>query len=214
MKSYTLSLLAAACAALAPLSAAEKQKTADLSGYPFFAGKKGGYATQYAPGLTATLLLTDMQKQEIAAAQADMANDEGVKAARGISKGDPNVTAEQRDKARASMDAASNRLRERVNAILTSEQKALIEKINAAYLAAIEDTGIVYADKFATPNVKADEAARKRLQEEKNQDTVDQFLHKLEVVLTPAQREAMTRAAEEEAKRSAMAAGSKKPSKK
>src|SRR6185436_7692303 len=104
----------------------------------------------------------------IAAAREEMSNDEAVKAARSIPKSDPNVTAEQREKGRAAMEAASARLREKVAAILTAEQKALIEKINAAYASAVEDTGVVYADKFAS--VKADEAARKRIQEEKSQD--------------------------------------------
>lgn len=88
------------------------------------------------------------------------------------------MTAEQREKARAAQEAATARLHEKVATILTAEQKALIEKINAAYSGAVEDTGVVYADKFAS--VKADEAARRRLQEDKNQDTEEQFFHKLD----------------------------------
>ena len=73
----------------------------------------------------------------------------------------------------------------------------------------MEDTGIVYADKFST--VKADEAARRRIQEDKNQDIEEQFLHKLDGILTPGQKEAMTRAAAEEEQRNAKAAATKKP---
>ena len=76
-----------------------------------------------------------------------MSNDESVRAARSISKSDPSVTAEQREKARVAMEAATARLREKVAAIRTAEQKALIDEINAAYAAAIEDTGIVYAQR-------------------------------------------------------------------
>ncbi len=153
-------LLVAGFTALAPLGAAEKQKSPDVNGYPFWKGKKSGTVTQHVPGLNAVLQLSEPQKQQIAAARDEMANDEGVKAARAISKSDPTVTAEQREKARAIVEAASARLRERVASILTPEQNALIEKINAAYMAAVEETGIVYADKFASPSVKLDGAAR------------------------------------------------------
>jgi hypothetical protein len=109
------------------------------------------------------------------------------------------VTKEQRDQARATIEAASARLRERVATILTPGQKALIEMINAAYAAAVEETGIIYAENFAS--IKADEVARRRIQEQKSQDTEEQFLHKLDSVLSPGQREAMNRTAEEEQRR-------------
>jgi hypothetical protein len=205
-------LLLTGFTALGTLVAAEKQATTDLSNYPFWSSKKRGATTQFVPGLTAALQLSDAQKKDIAAARDEILNDEAVKAARGISKSDPNVTAEQRDKARATVDAANARLRERVAAILTPEQKSLVEKINAAYASANDDTGIVYEEKFAS--VKADEAARRRIQEEKNQDIEEHFYSKLDGILSTSQKEAMTRAAEEEVKRSATAAGTKKPVKK
>jgi len=192
-------VLLSAFAALATINAAEKQKTSDVNSYPFWTGgKKAGAVTQFMPGLNAALQLSETQKEQIAAARDEMMNDEGVKAARGISKSDPSVTAEQREKAKAVVEAATARFREKVAAILTPEQKTLIEKINAAYAAAVEDTGIVYAEKFASPSVKADPAARQRLQEEKSQDTEEGFLHKLDAILTPPQKEAVAAAAKEE----------------
>lgn len=192
------------------LGAAEKEKKGvQVDDYPFWTVEKRGYAPQFFPGLNAALQLTDAQKQQIAAARDEMANDEGVKATRGLSKNDPNVTDEQREKARAAVAAAAARMRERVATILTPEQKTLIEKINAAWAAAGEATGIIYSEKFAS--VKGDEAARRRVQEEKAQDLEDQFLHKLDGILTPAQREAMTRAGEEEHQRNLKAAAMKKP---
>lgn len=155
-------------------SAAEPGKRPDVTDFPFWTAKKRGYVSQFVPGLTAALQLTDEQKQAIAAAREEWSNDEGLKSARSISKSDPSVTADQREKARATIDAATARLRERVDAILSPEQKAVIEKINKAYAAAVDDVGIVYQDKFAS--VKADEAARRRIQQEKNQDTEEQFL--------------------------------------
>lgn len=208
----TSSFLTVLCAAFAMLTvtlgAEEKQKRAEVSDYPFWTSPKRGYVPAFTPGLNATLQLTEAQREQIAKARAEMMSDATVQAARGISKSDPSVTAEQREKARATLDAANTRLREQVNAILTPEQKTLIEKINAAHAAAIEETGIVYADKFAS--VKADEAARKRIQEEKTQDTEEQFLNKLDGILNESQKAAMTRAAEEEQQRNAKAATAKK----
>jgi hypothetical protein len=210
MKTHSfLTLLLVGLTTLAALGAEQKQKRSDVADFPFWTSAKRGYVTAFVPGLNATLQLTDAQREQIAKARDEMANDAAVQAARGISKSDPSVTAEQRDKARATMDAATARLREQVASILTPEQKALIEKINAAYAAAVEETGIVYADKFAS--VKADEAARRRIQEEKSQDTEEQFLHKLDGILTESQKAALARAGEEEQQRNAKAATAKKP---
>jgi Spy/CpxP family protein refolding chaperone len=210
MKTLLVMPLVAGLIALTAVNAAEKKGSASAD-YPFWTAKKRGYVTQFVPGLNAVLQLTDAQREQIAAAREEMANNEEVKAARGIPKSDLNVTAEQRDKARAVIEAAATRLHEKVAGILTPGQKELIEKINAAYASAVEDVGIVYADKFAS--VKADEAARRRIQDEKNQDTEEQFLHKLDGILTPSQKEAMTHAAEEEEQRNANDAAAKKPAK-
>ena len=173
-----LTLLLAVITALGTLGAAEKQKRPDVTDYPFWTAKKRGYVAQFVPGLTAVLELSDAQKERIAAARDEMSNDEAMKAARGISKSDPSVTAEQRDRARAALEAATARLREKVAAILTAEQKALIDKINAAYAAAVEGYG--------------------------------QFLHKLDGLLAPGQKEAMKVAAEREERQNAKAAAVKK----
>jgi hypothetical protein len=210
MKSHPfLTTLLVGITALASLGAAEKQKISSLGDYPFWTSKKRSSTGQFVPGLNAVLQITDAQKEQIAAAREEMANDEGAKAVRGISKNDPSVTAEQREKARAAMEVATARMQTKVAAILTAEQKALIEKINAVYAAAVEDVGIIYADKFAS--VKTDEAARKRLQDDKNQDTEEHFFRKLDALLTPAQKDAMKRAAAEEEQRNAKAAATKKP---
>ena len=208
MKTKVFAPLLASFIALATVGGAEKQKTSAVDDYPFWTSKKRGNVGQFVPGLTATLQLTASQKDQIAAARDEMAQDEAVKAARGISKNDPSVTAERREKARATLETATARLRARVDAILTPEQKALIEKINGAYAAAVEETGVVYEDKFGS--VKADEAARRRVQEEKNQDIEEQFFHKLDGILTASQKEVMNSAAEEEVQRKAQAAGAKK----
>lgn len=196
-------LLLAALLALPGLAAAEKEKRADVSDYPFWTAKKRGASAQFVPGLTAALALTDAQVQQIAAARDAMGNDDAVRAARGISKSDPSVTAEQREKGRAAIEAATASLRGKVAAILTPEQRALIERINGAYAAAVEETAIVYEDRFA--GVKNDEAARKRLHEDIRDDIEEQFRHKLDTVLTAEQRTAVAGAAKaEEARKTAV----------
>jgi hypothetical protein len=201
--------LVLACAGLAA-AAAEKQlqeKRSSVSDYPFWNARKRGDVPQFVPGLTAVLQLTPTQAEQIAAARSEVGNDEAVKAARSLRKDDPSVTPEQREKAHATVEAANTKLRERVSTILTPEQRALIAKINAAYEATVEEIGTIYEEKFAS--IKADQAARRRIQQEKNDDTEDHFLHKLDSLLTPAQKDAMARAAEEEHRRSA--AAPKKP---
>ena len=180
-----------------------KEKRAGTIDYPFWSSKKRPDSPAFVPGLNAVLDLTAAQQEQISAARSEAMNDEGAKAAR-ASKGDPSMTPEQKEKARAAMDAASAKLRDKVAAILTPEQKALIAKINSAYADTVEEIGTIYNDKFAS--VKAAEAARKRIQEEKAQDTTDQFLHKLDSILTPAQKDAMTKAGEEEKKEAAQSA--------
>jgi hypothetical protein len=189
-------------------SAADFKKGREVADFEFWTAKKRGHVPQFVPGLTAALELSDAQREAIATAREEWSSDEGLKAARSISKSDPSVTTEQREKARAAIDAATARLHERVDAILSPEQKALIDKINVAYAEAVEEIGIVYQDKFSS--VKADAAARRRIQEEKNQDTEEQFLHKLDGILTASQREAVARAAEIEEQRNAKAAATKK----
>jgi hypothetical protein len=208
MKSHAFSALIAGVTLLTTLAAAEKQKSSSVADYPFWTAPKRGDVRQFVPGLNAALQLTNAQKEQIAAAREEMANDEGVKAARSMSKFDPSVTAEQREKARAALDAATKKMRDKVDVTLTSDQKTLIEKINATFASAVEETGILYADRFAS--VKGDEAGRQRLQEEIKQATETQFREKLDRLLTANQKEAMTRAAAEEGQADAKAAASKK----
>jgi len=82
---------------------------------------------------------------------------------------------------------------------------------NLTNAAAAEEIGIVYEDRFGA--VKDDEAARRRLQEEKSEDLAAQFRRKLDRVLTTGQKEVMARAAEEENRRLAETAAFKKPAK-
>ena len=49
--------------------AAEKQKKADITGFPFWKSEKQPHAAPFVPGLNAALELTDAQREQIADAQ-------------------------------------------------------------------------------------------------------------------------------------------------
>ena len=201
--------LTAASAFAAPEKESKEKGTGAID-YPFWTSKKSTGSSQFVPGLNATLQLTPAQLEQLSAARSEAANDPAVAAGRGLSKNDPSVTDEQRAKARAAVDAANAKLKEQVAAILTPAQNELVAKINKAYADTIEEIGTVYSEKFA--NTKGVEGARERVMQEKQQDTIDRFQSKLDTILTPEQKSAMTRAAEEEQKRSAKAP-EKKPAK-
>ncbi|HEY6168123.1 MAG TPA: hypothetical protein VI454_08795 [Verrucomicrobiae bacterium] len=193
----------------APSALAQKLKTSDVSDYPFFNAHKRGQVAQFSPGLTAALLLTDAQKQGIAAARDEVFGAGPVANARRVSKSDPSVTAEQREAARKVVDAANATLRERVGAILTAEQKALIERINKAFADASELTSINYEERFV--GAKGDDVLMARLREEAKEELDETFLKQLKKVLNAEQTAAMARAAEIEQQRSKATTSYKKP---
>lgn len=86
--------VALATLVLGSIGAAEKEKRADVSDYPFWNAPKRGHVAPFVPGLNAVLDLTDAQKQQISAARDEMQADAAVQAARSISKSDPSVTAD------------------------------------------------------------------------------------------------------------------------
>lgn len=186
---------------VASVAAAEKEKRADVSDYPFWSAPKRGHVAPFVPGLNAVLDLTDAQKQQIAAARDEMLNDDAVKAARGISKSDPTLTDEQRDKARAAVEAAAARIHEKVAAILTVEQKAMIENINGAYSEATKQVGATYQVKFESVKVGREE--RMRMQQSQREEVEALFRSRLDEMLSPAQKEAMAAAAQQELQKSA-----------
>ena len=85
MKTYSLlTLLFVGIMTLGTLGADEKQKRSEVADYPFWTSAKRGFVPAFVPGLNATLELTDAQREQIAKARDEMANDAAVQAARGI----------------------------------------------------------------------------------------------------------------------------------
>jgi hypothetical protein len=194
--------------AMGPSIAAEKENPRpDVSSYPFWSAPKRGAVSQFVPGLTAVLGLTDAQKQQIGAAYDAMLNDEGVKTARSFTKNDPSVTDAQREAARTAVEAATAQMREKVNAVLNTEQKALIGNIDGAYATAMQENSAAFQDRLAV--VKNDAEARKRVMEEQREEAVKLFRQKLDEMLTAEQKSAMAAAAAQEEKRNTKVADKK-----
>lgn len=195
--------------AITGVATAEKERRADVSGYPFWSAPKRGHVAPFVPGLNAVLDITDAQKQQIAAAREEMLSDPAVQSARSMSKSDPKVTAEDRDKARAGIEAAEAKMHEKVAAVLTVEQKAIIENINGAYAEAAKQVGATYQVKFESVKVGPEE--RQRMQQSQREEVATLFQSKLDEMLSPAQKTAMESAAKKEGQKNTKVAG-KEPS--
>lgn len=185
--------VALATLVLGSIGAAEKEKRADVSDYPFWNAPKRGHVAPFVPGLNAVLDLTDAQKQQISAARDEMQADAAVQAARSISKSDPSVTADERDKARAVVEAAAAQMHGKVSAVLTVEQKAMIENINGAYAEAAKQIGATYQEKVGAVKVGPEE--RRRMQQSQREEVDALFRSRLDEMLTPEQKILMADAA-------------------
>src|SRR5438132_10712520 len=99
---------------------AQKEKSRDVSNFPFWTAKKRGYVQQFVPGLTAALQLTDEQKEKLVAAREEIMGSEKVQAVRRRGKSDPNVTEADKAAARETLEKAADSLQEKAGAILTA----------------------------------------------------------------------------------------------
>jgi hypothetical protein len=175
---------------------AQKEKSRDVTNFPFFTAKKRGNVPQFVPGLTAALQLTEEQKEKIVAAREEIMGSENVQAVRRMSKADPNVTQAQREAARETLEKAADSLQQRAGAILTAGQKELIAKINDAYERAAD--GAVESLQSEFIDAKGDPTAMERLRENVKVKTEEDFLKALDGILSPEQKKAMATAAEVE----------------
>src|SRR4029079_733859 len=137
---FTRTALPPAAAALLAVPAyAQKEKKAELRDFPFWSAPKIPHARAFAPGLQAALQLTPEQTGKILAAIASTIDSEEIRKL--PRKGDPNATADDLAKANAKRQDASEKLYKEVGAILTRDQKGLIEKVNDAYGKVVAEVG-------------------------------------------------------------------------
>ena len=201
-------VLAAALLFAAP-ALAQKEKKPALGNFPFWSAPKTPHAHAFVPGLQAALELTPEQIGKILAAREATVDSPELRKL--PSKGDPNATADDLAKAGAKRAEASEKLFKEVDAILTREQKGLIEKINDAYAKVVSEVGEDFAPKLVAAKGNAEDTAA--LRKEQAEAIKTAFEKKLDGLLSNDQRAAVKKAAEEEAKRAAENKNKPKPNK-
>jgi hypothetical protein len=207
---FARTVLALVTAALFALPApAQKEKKPELQDFPFWSAPKRPHTHAFAPGLQAALQLTPEQIGKILAAQDATVNSDELRKL--PNKSTPNATADELAKANAKRMEATEKLFKEIDTILTTEQKALIEKVNDAYAKVVAELGEEYQPKFvaAKGDAEATAAARKEL----NEAITAAFDKKLDAILTNDQKAAVKKAAEEEARRAAENKNKPKPNK-
>jgi hypothetical protein len=194
-----IALTVAAAVLFAAPAHAQKEKKPALGDFPFWAAPKTPHAKAFVPGLQAALGLTPEQIEKIAEARLATVDSEEIRALK--KKGDPNATAEELAVAAARRDEATEKLHAKVGDILTKDQKALVEKLNDAYARVVEDVTNDYQQKLVDAKGNAEDTAR--LRKEMRESVVTAYEKKLDALLGTDQREAVRKAAAEEAKRGA-----------
>lgn len=189
-----LSILVILSLSLATLAEAQAKKPA-IGNFPFWSVPKQEFADQLVPGLNAALLLSDEQIVKLQEARRETIDNEQL---RGKKIKDPNVTVsdtEREARQKATQEAYAN-LRTKVSNILTAEQRALIEQINAAHL----EVSKAAADEFSVQltSAKGNDDLQKSLQQQKRDRIASSFKSKLEGILSPNQKAAWEKAAAEE----------------
>lgn len=183
---FTRAALALTAAVLlgAPAAAADK-KPGGLRDFPFWTGPKLPHARAFVPGLQASLGITPEQAEKIEAACRDTIDRPEVRNA-GKNGG-------------AQVAEAVEQLHKKVAEILTADQKALIERTNAAYARVVAEVGEEFQGAYAAAKGNPDEAAKVRQQV--REAVAEAFGKKLDALLTADQKQAVEKAAAEERKR-------------
>jgi len=192
-----IAMTVTAIALLAAPVAAQKEKKPEIGDFPFWSGPKTPHAHAFVPGLQAALELTPAQIEKIHAARAATVDSEEIRALK--RKGDPNATADELATAATKRSEAAEKLYQEVDAILTKDQKALIEKINDSFAKVVAEVGGQFQADFEAAKGNADETAK--LRKDLREAIAETFNKKLDGLLSTEQRAAVKKAAEEEAKR-------------
>lgn len=165
------------------------------SGELFFTMKGQPFALERTfPGVNAVLLLTPEQAQKLSAAADETIHSENVRKAGAEIKGNPQATDAQKEAAQKIRQEAREKLEHHIAGILTLEQKALVERINAAAKETHETVAESLKTQFA--EAKGDEDRMKQYQETFRQKVAEVFGQRLNAFLTPDQKAAMDKAAE------------------
>lgn len=174
-------------------SALAAEKKPVIGNFPFWSAPKREYADQFVPGLNAALLLSPQQIEQLHAARRETIDNETLRAA---TRKDPNLTEAQREAAHKLVSEAHANLRIKVSNILTAEQRALIERINAVH----QEVGKAVHEEFQPKLTasKGDDQAQERFRKEMTERIASDFRSKLDGLLSPNQKAAFDQAAMDE----------------
>lgn len=183
--------LAVVLALTVSVVAAEKKPA--IGNFPFWSAPKREYADQFVPGLNAALLLSPQQIEQLHAARKETIDNDSLRA---TTRKDPNLTEAQREAAHKLVSDAHANLRIQVSNILTAEQRALIERINAVH----QEVGKAVHEEFQPKltSSKGDEQTQERLRKEMQEKIQSEFRSKLDGLLSPNQKAAFEQAAMDE----------------
>lgn len=176
-----------------PAVADAQAKKPAIGNFPFWSAPKQEFADQFVPGLNAVLLLTDEQILKLQEARRETIDNEQLRGTK-----DKNVElseAEREARRKATHEAYAN-LRIKVSNILTAEQRALIDQINAAHQEVLNAVNEEFGPQFVA--AKGNDDLQKSLQQQKRERIATNFKAKLEGLLSPAQKAAWEKAAAEE----------------
>lgn len=177
---------------LVSLVEAQAKKPA-IGNFPFWSQPKQEFSDQLVPGLNAALLLSDEQIVKLQEARRETIDNEQLRGKKDKSVELPEAEREARRK--ATQEAYTN-LRTKVSNILTTEQRTLIEQINAAHLEVTNAASDEFGPQLT--GAKGNDDLQKRLQQEKRDRIAANFKAKLESILSPNQKVAWEAAAAQE----------------
>ena len=178
--------------ALAASALAVEKKPA-IGNFPFWSAPKREFSDQFVPGLNAALLLSPEQIEQLHAARRETIDNETL---RSSTRKDPNLTEAQREAAHKLVSGAQASLRIKVSNILTADQRALIDRINAVH----QDVSKAVSEEFQPKLTasKGDDQAQERFRQEMRERILADFRGKLDGLLSPNQKAAFDQAAADE----------------
>lgn len=190
-----LPVLFALCAALALPALAEKQKSTDLSGFPLlWSAKKTPLATPFIPGLNAALLLSEEQKERLLTAREEILQNEKLQQLGAKVKSNPNATEAERDAVQQAQAQARDQFKARVESILTTGQRTLVEQLNTVFDESLTAAQEAYRGQIEQVT-KTDKARLEELRREVRETAVKNFKTRVEGMLTKEQWAALQKAA-------------------
>jgi len=184
-------LLTLVFALTASALAVEKQPA--IGNFPFWSAPKREYADQFVPGLNAALLLSTEQIEQLHAARRETIDSETLRSG---NRKDPNLTEAQREAAHKLVNEAHANLRIKVSNILTADQRALIERINAVHQEVTKAVHEEFQPKLTSS--KGDDQAQEKFRNEMRERILSDFRSKLDGLLSPNQKAAFDQAAANE----------------